>query len=161
VETERGYPAGQIRVSDADRDAALAELSEHFQAGRLTAAELDERAGRAIRARTGQDLAGLMADLPASQRPAGQRGGAGQPAGTEGGWWRPAVRRTPVAAVVVLAAVVAMATLVASRGHDHRLIAPWWLLLAGFLILRRLAPRRRYRADQYQPGSRSRITGRE
>jgi hypothetical protein len=29
--------AGYLRVSDADRDSALAELSEHFQAGRLTA----------------------------------------------------------------------------------------------------------------------------
>jgi hypothetical protein len=63
--TVRTYPAADLRVSDADRDAAVAELSEHFQAGRLTADELDERTGRAIRARTGQDLDDLLADLPA------------------------------------------------------------------------------------------------
>jgi hypothetical protein len=33
-------------------DRVLAELSEHFQAGRLTAEELDERSGRALQART-------------------------------------------------------------------------------------------------------------
>ena len=60
----RASAAGYLRVSDADRDSALAELSEHFQAGRLTAAELDERTGQALSARTGEDLAGLMADLP-------------------------------------------------------------------------------------------------
>ena len=27
-------PSGGLRVSDADRDRAIAELSEHFQAGR-------------------------------------------------------------------------------------------------------------------------------
>jgi hypothetical protein len=36
----RASAAGYLRVSDADRDSALAGLSEHFQAGRLTAAEL-------------------------------------------------------------------------------------------------------------------------
>ena len=60
----RASAAGYLRVSDADRDSALAELSEHFQAGRLTAAELDERTGQALSARTWEDLAGLMADLP-------------------------------------------------------------------------------------------------
>ena len=28
-------PPGRLRVSDVDRDAAVSELSEHFQAGRL------------------------------------------------------------------------------------------------------------------------------
>jgi DUF1707 SHOCT-like domain len=32
----RGFPSGEMRASDADRDLALAELSEHFQTGRLT-----------------------------------------------------------------------------------------------------------------------------
>ena len=32
----RPFPAGELRASDADRDLALAELSEHFQTGRLT-----------------------------------------------------------------------------------------------------------------------------
>ncbi len=56
--------AGDLRVSDADRDRAISGLSEHFQAGRLTADEFDERSGQALQARTGQQLAVLFADLP-------------------------------------------------------------------------------------------------
>jgi Domain of unknown function (DUF1707) len=55
---------GDLRVSDADRDRALAELSEHFQAGRLDADEFEERSGRALRARTRRELAELFTDLP-------------------------------------------------------------------------------------------------
>jgi len=58
------YSAGDLRVSDADRDRAISELSEHFQAGRLTAGEFDERSGQALQARTGKELAALFADLP-------------------------------------------------------------------------------------------------
>ena len=58
------YPNGPLRVSDADRDQAIAELSEHFQAGRLTKEEFDERAGLALQARTGQELSALFADMP-------------------------------------------------------------------------------------------------
>jgi hypothetical protein len=32
----RPFPAGQLRVSDADRDLAIAELSDHFETGRLS-----------------------------------------------------------------------------------------------------------------------------
>ncbi len=31
--TSAGSAAGRMRASDADRDATLAQLSEHFQAG--------------------------------------------------------------------------------------------------------------------------------
>lgn len=61
---------GQLRISDADRDLAIAELSEHFQAGRLTMDELQERTGQALQARTGQDLVRLFTDLPRNRPPA-------------------------------------------------------------------------------------------
>ena len=64
MDTTNGFPSGGIRVSDADRDQAIAELSEHFQAGRLTQEEYEERSGRALQARTGDDLAALFTDLP-------------------------------------------------------------------------------------------------
>ncbi len=60
----RGFPRGDLRVSDGERDQAVAELSEHFQAGRLTQDEFDDRSGRALQARTGGDLDGLFTDLP-------------------------------------------------------------------------------------------------
>jgi hypothetical protein len=60
----RDYPAGDLRVSDADRDRALGELSEAFQAGRLTTEEFKQRSEHALGARTGNELAALLADLP-------------------------------------------------------------------------------------------------
>jgi hypothetical protein len=58
------YPSGDLRVSDADREHALHELSGAFQAGRLTADEFDERSGQALNARTGKELTALLTDLP-------------------------------------------------------------------------------------------------
>jgi DUF1707 SHOCT-like domain len=60
----RNYPAGDLRVCDADRDRALCELSDAFQAGRLTADEFDQRSRQALGARTGKELMALLADLP-------------------------------------------------------------------------------------------------
>jgi Domain of unknown function (DUF1707)/Cell wall-active antibiotics response 4TMS YvqF len=53
-----------VRVSDADRDAACAVLREHCVAGRLTLDEFAERTDRALGARTRQDLDLVEADLP-------------------------------------------------------------------------------------------------
>jgi hypothetical protein len=66
----RDYPSGELRVSDADRDRALAELSEAFQAGRITADELDQRSGQVLSARTGRELTAPLADLPCDRAPA-------------------------------------------------------------------------------------------
>ena len=60
---------GAIRVSDAERDQAAAELSEHYQAGRLTLEEFDDRSNQALRARTGSDLGALFTDLPQGAAP--------------------------------------------------------------------------------------------
>jgi hypothetical protein len=60
----RGFPLGSIRVSDAERDLAVAELSQHYQAGRLTVEEFNDRAGQASEARTGDELHALFTDLP-------------------------------------------------------------------------------------------------
>src|SRR6516164_4112404 len=65
----KNSPADSLRVSDADRDRAIAELSEHFQAGRLSTEELEDRTGRALQARTAADLAALFTDLPRRQAP--------------------------------------------------------------------------------------------
>jgi hypothetical protein len=54
----------RFRVSDADRDSAAVLLRAHFAAGRLTAAELDERLTATLRAKTFGDLRQLLAGLP-------------------------------------------------------------------------------------------------
>jgi hypothetical protein len=66
----RGFPVGNLRVSDADRDRALTELSEAFQVGRLTADEFDQRSGEVLAARTGKELTALLVDLPVVRAPA-------------------------------------------------------------------------------------------
>jgi hypothetical protein len=54
----------RFRTSGADRDRAAALVREHFAAGRLDAAELDERLGAALNAMTFGDLRRAVADLP-------------------------------------------------------------------------------------------------
>jgi hypothetical protein len=124
------YPAAEMRASDADRDAVLSELSEHFQAGRLTAEEFDERAGQALAARTHGELRDLLRDLPAA------RPGPATPAATSSAAppqrsWRPAL--LPVAALVVIGIVV-----VTSVGVGHDRWGFWWPLLWALFIARRV-----------------------
>ena len=96
----------EMRVGDAEREAAAAELREHYASGRLTLDELNERVDKAFAAKTRGDLNALMTDLP-SRRPeaAGASGapgaigagpsGAGGPFGT-GGPFGPSGPRGPV-----------------------------------------------------------------
>ncbi len=53
-----------VRIGDAERDAAMAQLREHFVAGRLTFDELTDRIDAALTAKTQRQIDGLMADLP-------------------------------------------------------------------------------------------------
>lgn len=53
-----------LRIGDAERDAAMTALREHYAQGRLTHEELDERLELVLSARTGRDLALAGADLP-------------------------------------------------------------------------------------------------
>jgi hypothetical protein len=57
---------GALRVSHEDRDQVAEALRVAAGDGRLTGDELDERLERALTARTYDDLAGLVADLPAA-----------------------------------------------------------------------------------------------
>ena len=52
------------RMSDADRDAAVAMLRDHFEAGRLDQTEFSDRLEKALAARYAADLAPLFGDLP-------------------------------------------------------------------------------------------------
>src|SRR5580700_3281232 len=122
--TEKILPAA-MRASDADRDAVLADLSEHFQAGRLTAAELDERTGLALTARTWGELGELAADLPAL-RPAAPAAipDAGRP--------QPSAGHTAPALTAALAGLAIAAVVVVHMVHGG-----WgliWLLLPVLLI---------------------------
>jgi Domain of unknown function (DUF1707) len=150
----KDYPSGSLRVSDADRDRAIAELSEHYQAGRLTAEELEDRTGRALQARTAADLAALFTDLPRprqvpptpASRPASTAPASTAPASTAplspGRSW-PA--RVPMAPFAILAVVVALALL---SGHPHIAWLPVLVLIAVRLLV---GGRHRHRRDHRGP----------
>ena len=118
-----------MRASDADRDAVVSDLGEHFQAGRLTAAELGERTGQALSARTWGELGALLADLPAArsarQIPA---------AGSSGARPLPSSRRVAPPLTTALAGlVIAALVLVLAHGGWGMI----WLLVPALLIARR------------------------
>ncbi len=54
----------ELRASDAERERTVAQLREHFSAGRLSEDELDQRSDAAYAARTVGQLTELVADLP-------------------------------------------------------------------------------------------------
>ena len=64
TQVDPAQPDPELRIGDAERDTAIAELGDHFAAGRLNREEFDERSGRAMQARRQVDLAPLFADLP-------------------------------------------------------------------------------------------------
>jgi Domain of unknown function (DUF1707) len=135
----KDHPGSGLRLSDADRDRAAAELGEHFQAGRLTADELDDRVGRALQARTAADLAPLFADLPA--KPPAVTGPS--PAG-------PAPARSAGVPVMPIAILVVIALGGLVSGHPGLFVLVPVLVL---LIVRRLisAPRSWTRYSPSQP----------
>ncbi len=143
----KGYPSGSMRVSDADRDQAIAELSEHYQAGRLTTEEFEDRSGLALQARTTADLADLFTDLPRRQAPTtGATTGAAStapastaPASPTRAW--PA--RVPVAPVTILAVVAVLALL---SGHLFHIA---WVPVVAIIVVRLLAGGRNRRDGRH------------
>jgi Domain of unknown function (DUF1707) len=123
------YPAAEVRASDADRDAVLSELSEHFQVGRLTAAEFDERAGQALAARTWGELRDLLRDLPSALSGPQSVAAASAAASPERPSARPAL--LPVAVLAGIGIAVAL-----SVGIGHHSWGFGWLLLSLFIVRR-------------------------
>jgi hypothetical protein len=134
----RSFPRGDIRVSDAERDEAVAELSEHFQAGRVTQEEFEDRSGRALEARTRSDLSELFTDLP----PLGtvlapSSGRAAAPVTGPGGLHR--AGRPPLAGIIIACVVAAIIAGNALGGTgDHHGGIGWVVpaVIVGFVFLR-------------------------
>jgi len=57
-----------LRIGDAERDAAAADLGEHYAAGRITLDELHERLDAVFASKTLGQLTRVMADLPGAGR---------------------------------------------------------------------------------------------
>jgi hypothetical protein len=121
------YSDQQMRVSDAERQAAADRLAEHFADGRLDQAEFDERAGLAMSAKTLADLSALFADLPETGAPARSAGQAA-PEGPQRGHHRPVLSLVLIVVIILVAA------------HAVLFAGPWlWLgiLAAGVLFATR------------------------
>ena len=113
------------RIGDVEREVAVSALADHFAAGRLDHAELDVRLESAYRATTGDELAGLFADLPAPApfRPSRRALRRGDRRTGPRGW--PAV---PVLPVLLVLAVVASAG-PPDRWHFPVFLPVLWLWL--------------------------------
>jgi Domain of unknown function (DUF1707) len=133
----KDYQPSGLRVSDADRDRAIAELSEHFQAGRLTTDEFEDRTGQALKARTAGDLAELFTDLP--RKPSAMAGPGPQPATGPGLALPPASSaparygHVPVVPVVIMAVIVLGGFI-----SGHSIVGVLIPVLIALLLIRRL-----------------------
>lgn len=118
-----------LRMSDAERDRAAAELGEHYAQGRLTVDEHAERLDRILAARTRGELGPIFADLPRSAAPVW----GGHPAGSTPASRAPRRRRfrgLPVPLVVLVAVLVAV-TVVAHLPLILIGLGGWLLLSRG------------------------------
>jgi hypothetical protein len=129
--TPANDPSAQMKASDADRDAVLSGLSEHFQAGRLTADEFEDRTGRALAARTWGELRDLLQDLPTG--PAGPRVPM---TATTGAPPQRSPGRTALVPILVLAGIASAVAM--SVGTAHVRWGILWLLLPALFIARRM-----------------------
>lgn len=133
-----------FRVGDAERDAAVSALGEHFAAGRLSKDEFDERSGRAWAARYADDIDELFTDLP--QPVAVQAGFSPEPRARAP--WARGPRSLPR---LLLLAPVAM---MAFGGLLFLIVwtAPWLLFVFGLLFLFGGPPGRRRHWHRHDGG---------
>ena len=126
-----------IRLSDAEREAAAADLGEHFAQGRLTADEHAERLEQVWAAKTRGEVAPIFRDLPSPYAAVS----APIPVREDGYWHsglRPFRRGVPAPLLVVLAVLIVFSAI----AHF-----PFFLLgfaLLWFVVLRHRGPRRAY-----------------
>src|SRR5690242_9773956 len=112
-------PDPRLRISDDDRERAMADLALHYADGRLDHEEYDERLDAIWTARTRADLAVLFSDLPRPQVSYPPARAAARQRGRQG-------FRLPV--LPVLALLVVLSVLVG---------APLWLLIFPMMFFAR------------------------
>ena len=82
----------EMRVSDTEREAAAAELREHFASGRLNQDELEQRLAAVFAAKTRGDLNAVFTDLPSSGHGWADAQAAGSSSGPGAQGWGPWTR---------------------------------------------------------------------
>ncbi|GAB2454720.1 DUF1707 SHOCT-like domain-containing protein [Streptosporangium sandarakinum] len=153
-----------LRIGDAERDAAVSALREHYARGRLTLEEFGERVDLVLAARTGGELARVGADLPGGYGgrgtgPEGGHEGLTEHAGHEGHGGhgdpggihppRPAWRRHGRPPAFVFLPVMLVAGVAAAGFGVLRILLTVWLMMAVMGMVHRR--RRRARAWEHRP----------
>jgi hypothetical protein len=138
----------EMRVGDAEREATVTELREHFASGRLTQEEFNERVDQAFSAKTRGDLKAVMSDLP-SARPLVTTPAGGSRSESDSGASSSA--RGPLGAfAIAMTAVWLLVALVSVMGlgfglGDRRPFAIVALIFAFGMLRRLIFGRRRAR----------------
>jgi len=112
------YWSGEMRASDADRQAAIDRLRVHTVEGRLTLDEFECRVGEVLTAKTHADLAAALRELP-EPRPVRSASPSGRPSHRSSGL------RLPVPMLVVIVVVV---------GSVLMRHFAFWLIPVGFCV---------------------------
>ncbi|MGV9329992.1 DUF1707 SHOCT-like domain-containing protein [Streptosporangium sandarakinum] len=144
-----------LRIGDAERDAAVSALREHYARGRLTLEEFGERVDLVLAARTGRELARVGADLPGGYGGPGtgpegghegptEHAGHGEPGGIHPA--RPAWRRHGRPPAFVFLPVMLVAGVAAAGFGVLRILLTVWLVMA----LVGMVHRRRWRARAWE-----------
>jgi hypothetical protein len=130
-----------IRLSDAEREAAAADLGEHFAQGRLTADEHAERLEQVWAAKTRGDVAPIFRDLPSPYA------AVAAPTPSVDRYWSsglsPFRRGVPAPLLVVLAVLIIASALM------HFPLFLLGVAVFWFVVLRHRRPRRAYPAEGY------------
>ena len=118
-----------LRLSDAEREQAAADLGEHYAQGRITSEEHRERLDQILAARTRRELGPVFADLPGRYFPT-RASAAVQPAPRRAGW-----RRIPPP-LLILVAVLIVVTAVTHLPLILIGIGVWFLFSRGLCGVR-------------------------
>lgn len=131
---------GELRASDGDRDACARALRAHYAHGRIDEDELEERLETATRARTQGELKTLLRDLPR----AAPRG--------RGPLSRAALRTHAATFTVVNGGLTGIWAATGEGAYwPGGVLAPWAVLLAGHVLMRRGAKRAQAAATRHLP----------
>jgi len=133
-EPRRAWPPDQMRVGDADRQAVVTELQQHYVEGRLTSDELGERVAQALCARTFGELHVLVADLPSLQQ---LRPTSTDPSQAPSRGWQTRLLAPPFGAALVLIGLLSLLWLFALPTFHIGVVPFWPVVILGFFFIGR------------------------